>query len=247
MADRTYRGGRDRFDRGFNRQEEQFDAGDYRWRDDERGFGQMGEGPWRDDAFGQTDYRESDRSRTGRSYGSGGYGMRTYRDRGNDSPAREDWRASFGSGAGSQLAANHGEWRDNTSSGWRDNNERGWFERAGDEVASWFGDQDATRRREQDDHTGHGPAGYTRSDERILEDACDELTDDWLIDARKVQVTVANGDVTLEGTVPSREQKRRAEDCVDDISGVRNVQNNLRVEERSAMNRESDARSENIR
>ena len=34
--------------------------------------------------------------------------------------------------------------------GFSDRNERGWFERAGDEVASWFGDEDAERRRRQD-------------------------------------------------------------------------------------------------
>ena len=116
--------------------------------------------------------------------------------------------------------------------------ERGWFERAGDEVASWFGDEEAARRREMD-HSGRGPAGYTRSDERILEDANDELTDDWAVDARKIQVTVKDGEITLEGTVPSRDQKRRAEDCVEDISGVRHVQNNLRVQERSTWDRNS--------
>jgi hypothetical protein len=34
----------------------------------------------------------------------------------------------------------------------------------------------------------------------------------------------------LAGTVDSRDQKRRAEDCAENVSGVRNVQNNLRVE-----------------
>jgi osmotically-inducible protein OsmY len=234
MTDRTYRRdryGRDQYDRdrGFSRQEEQFDATDYSWRDDERSFGQMG------DDFGRYESGQPynrDNTLTGRSFGGGGYGMRSYRARENGPRETRDYRDTFSRGAGSQLAANHGEWRDEDS--WRSaGNERGWFERAGDEVAAWFGDPDARRRREMDDHTGHGPAGYTRSDERILEDACDELTDDWGVDARQIQVTVANGDVTLEGTVPSREQKRRAEDCVEDVSGVRNVQNNLRVEERS--------------
>jgi osmotically-inducible protein OsmY len=125
----------------------------------------------------------------------------------------------------------------------RPEHERGWFERAGDEVASWFGDEDAARRREMD-HTGRGPAGYTRSDERILEDANDNLTDDWAVDARKVTVTVENGEITLDGTVPTREQKRRAEDCVEDISGVRHVQNNLRVQERSEWDRSDETRAE---
>src|SRR3990170_1368994 len=53
MADRTYRSGRDRYDRdrGYSRQEEQFD--DHSWRDDERGQGQM-EG-WREEDYGQFD------------------------------------------------------------------------------------------------------------------------------------------------------------------------------------------------
>ena len=34
--------------------------------------------------------------------------------------------------------------------GGRDRDERGFFERAGDEVASWFGDEDAERRRRED-------------------------------------------------------------------------------------------------
>jgi osmotically-inducible protein OsmY len=118
----------------------------------------------------------------------------------------------------------------------RPEHERGFFERAGDEIASWFGDEEAAHRREMD-HTGRGPAGYTRSDERIREDANDNLTDDWGVDARKIQVTVKDGEITLDGTVPTRQQKRRAEDCVEDISGVRHVQNNLRVEERSDWDR----------
>ena len=46
--------------------------------------------------------------------------------------------------------------------------------------------------------------------------------------------------ITLDGTVPTRDQKRRAEDCVEDISGVRHVQNNLRVQERSVWDRSDE-------
>ena len=112
-------------------------------------------------------------------------------------------------------------------------NERGFFEKAGDEIASWFGDEDAERRREMD-HRGRGPSNYTRSDERILEDTCDYLTQDRRTDASEVTVTVQKGEVTLDGTVPSRMQKRRAEDIAHDVSGVSHVQNNLRVSEKSA-------------
>jgi len=114
-----------------------------------------------------------------------------------------------------------------------DDGHRGFWDRASDEVASWFGDDDAARRREQD-HRGHGPKDYVRSNERIRDDANDKLTDDWRVDASNITVSVKDGEVTLNGSVTSREAKRRAEDVVDDISGVKHVQNNLRVQTASA-------------
>ncbi|MFA7603406.1 MAG: BON domain-containing protein [Novosphingobium sp.] len=111
----------------------------------------------------------------------------------------------------------------------RGDERRGLWDRASDEVASWFGDEDAARRREED-HRGRGPRDYIRSDERIREDANDRLTDDARVDASNVTVAVDKCEVTLNGTVTSRQAKRRAEDLVDAISGVKHVQNNLRVE-----------------
>jgi osmotically-inducible protein OsmY len=110
--------------------------------------------------------------------------------------------------------------------------ERSWWDRASDEVASWTGDEDARRRREMDElrsHRGRGPRGYARSDARIQEDVNDRLTDDPMIDASDVEVAVAGCEVTLTGTVDSRAAKRRAEDIAEHVSGVRHVQNNLRV------------------
>ena len=43
--------------------------------------------------------------------------------------------------------------------------ERGWWDRASDEVSSWFGDEQAERRREMDDREGRAfgdPYGYSR-------------------------------------------------------------------------------------
>ena len=120
--------------------------------------------------------------------------------------------------------------------------DRGFFDRAGDEIASWFGDEDAERRREMDyrrqqnehaqrgeSHRGRGPKNYNRSDERVLEDACEHLTRDHGVDASDLEVTVKDGEITLDGQVNTRWEKRRAEDCVHDISGVKHVQNNLRI------------------
>ena len=38
----------------------------------------------------------------------------------------------------------------------------------------------------------------------------------------------------MNGTVSRREDKRRAEDIVEDISGVKHVQNNLRVQQQTS-------------
>jgi hypothetical protein len=76
---------------------------------------------------------------------------------------------------------------------------------------------------------GRGPRGYTRSDTRILEDACDRLTMDPRVDASGIEVKCDKGTITLAGTVTSREQKHYAEEIVEDTLGVTDVDNNLRV------------------
>jgi len=107
--------------------------------------------------------------------------------------------------------------------------DRGFLDKASDEVASWFGDKDAERRREMDKHRGVGPKGYVRSDERIKEDVSERLMDDGHLDASDVEVSVQDAEVTLTGTVADRFAKRHAEDLAERASGVKHVQNNLRV------------------
>ena len=112
--------------------------------------------------------------------------------------------------------------------------DRGWWDRTKDEVSSWFGDEDAERRRRRDEqmsggYRGKGPKDYHRSEDRIREDVCDRLTDDDMLDATNIQVQVQGDEVILTGNVNSRDQKRRAEDLVESISGVKNVENKIRV------------------
>jgi osmotically-inducible protein OsmY len=83
-------------------------------------------------------------------------------------------------------------------------------------------------------HRGKGPKTYTRSDTRIHDDVNDRLTDDPFLDASHIDVRVESGEVTLAGTVTSRADKRRAEDLADEVSGVKHVQNNLRIQEATA-------------
>jgi hypothetical protein len=89
-------------------------------------------------------------------------------------------------------------------------------------------------RRGDADHRGRGPKGYLRPDERIREDVCDCLTDDPYVDAGEIEVSVGNGEVTLSGTIESRAMRRRAEELAESLSGVKHVQNNLRIGGRSS-------------
>ena len=91
---------------------------------------------------------------------------------------------------------------------------------------------------------GRGPSGYTRSDERIREDVCDRLTDDPHVDASAIEVAVEGGLVTLQGQVSDRQMKHRAEDCAEHISGVKDVENRLRVA-REAWGREAESNTLN--
>jgi osmotically-inducible protein OsmY len=80
---------------------------------------------------------------------------------------------------------------------------------------------------------GRGPKGYKRSDQRLEEEINDRLMADDRLDAYDVQVKVKDGEVTLSGTVPDRQSKRRAEDIADQVMGVRDVMNQIRVQSES--------------
>lgn len=86
----------------------------------------------------------------------------------------------------------------------------------------WLGEKisDAVRPR--------GPKGYKRSDARIHEDVCECIARSG-VDAEEVEVKVENREVTLTGTVGSRHEKRRIEDLAEEVFGVEDVHNHLRV------------------
>ena len=84
--------------------------------------------------------------------------------------------------------------------------------------------------RVRDIFVGRGPKNYVRSDERIREDVCERLSYDPYVDASDIEVIVRNGEVTLSGSVDSRQSKRLAEDVTSDVLGVRDVHNTLRIQ-----------------
>ena len=78
-------------------------------------------------------------------------------------------------------------------------------------------------------YRGRGPQNWSRSDDRIREDICELMTEDEDLDPSDVEVQVKDGEVTLAGTVESRQDKRHAEELAERVSGVRNVHNRLQV------------------
>jgi osmotically-inducible protein OsmY len=207
-----------------------------RFRDDDRRFRED------DTRRGRRSYRGGEFDRSAEDYG-GGYGAERYGRSYPDYGARGGERGSAGNdydrgfyGADQGYRNPRGPHGDT----WGYRGERSGWDRFSDEVSSWFGDDDAERRRERDalqgdqgaqHHRGRGPKGYTRSDDRIREDVNDRLTDDPHVDASEIEVSVSNREVTLTGMVNSRFEKRHAEDLAESVSGVSHVQNNLRVQQ----------------
>jgi osmotically-inducible protein OsmY len=171
-----------------------------------RGFGNDQSGFERGGSYtvGRGSYDQDHRERDfgdSAGYGSGG-SARDRRDVMGDDYGRDADDAGFGRGS-----------RDHDG---------GAFDRMSDEIRSVFGDEGG--------HRGRGPRGYQRSDQRILEDVNDRLTEDPDVDASEIEVRVENREVTLSGTVNSRFEKRHAEDVAESVPGVAHVQNNLRVQ-----------------
>ncbi len=195
--------------------------------------------------YGQAgvDY-DADYSPTRARYHAQGYGQPGY---GGDGTYRSDYRrpASGGTG-GYDYERGYGD-------GGRSEYERqartrrfeeagrsagDFLHRAGERMASWFGGGGEARAVYDFEGgspdrgrgaRGLGPQGYKRADERINDDAHERLTDDPWLDASEISISVSGGEITLSGTVDSRDAKHRAERVVEDISGVTHVQNNLRI------------------
>jgi len=222
-----------------------FGSSDYgnRWRqdDNERNFqGNYGSADYGSSDYGrrnqQANWREDENQWNYRNQrnqqnwggnerrgGMGGYG--SDENRGN----RDYDRSSSGSSSGYGTNFGSGNQYGNPGSQFGGTGRSDWRsdERRQDE-RSWQSNQGMTGQ-----HRGKGPKDYHRSDERIREDVCDRLCDDSNIDASNIDVKVSGSEVILSGNVESREDKRRAEDIAEAVSGVTNVQNQLRVGQQS--------------
>ena len=100
---------------------------------------------------------------------------------------------------------------------------RSFMDRAGDFLTGHPQERRFETRR---DRRRRGP-----SDRVLWAVIVERLEDERGLDLRDVDVIVEDAEVTLNGAVRRKVDKRRIED-VADIEGVRHVQNNLRVRER---------------
>jgi len=184
----------------------------------------------RDDYYGNRGINEDNygSGRSGQMKGRGGNGMGS---------GRGMEQGSSGTGYGDRYSGREGG--SNQFSGWQNGPsdmqsasqsraERGspWGPQSGMQSPSQFGAQPEMQRGQ---HAGRGPKGYRRDDNRITEDVNEALTRDHHIDASDIEVQVSNGEVSLSGTVDSREAKRHAEDLAEAVSGVNDVNNQIRV------------------
>ncbi len=96
---------------------------------------------------------------------------------------------------------------------------RSWRDRAGE----FFSGSPPSQARSAASPRHRGP-----SDRVLWAVIVERLEDERRLDLGDIEVIVEDAEVTLNGTVRRKEDKRRIED-VADIDGVRHVQNNLRV------------------
>lgn len=246
---------------------------DYRTDEPNRQFGPSSRQreSWRDGS----DFDRNERDRN--EYGHDLARARYEREFGRGMRGRDEDRGYYG--------------RDTAPPGY-DIDDRGFMDRAGDEVRSWFGNDEAERRRrydemnaggdrssplgsrgyregvdysraygdtsygrnmgrsnpdrdEQDQETASGaygglmPKNYNRSPERTVEEVCEVMTWSDRLDPSGIEISADEGEVTLEGTVGSRREKRLAESLAESVRGVRDVHNRLRIQRSS----DADAKS----
>jgi len=227
------------FREGSNRGNEWDRPGDFRRENfgehqGQRGYGNEGrEGYWNRDRedWGRNEYsgggRGNEGSWRGNYGGSSAFGQGSGRERFTDRVygARSTEFGNTGSntsgygGSGSSYSGAMGDYSGGTGS-------------YGGGMGNYGGGMGSYGERGR--HSGRGPKSYKRSDDRIREDVNERLTQHPEVDASEIEVEVKDGVVTLTGTVDERISKRTAEDVAESVSGVKDVHNQIRVQQRES-------------
>jgi hypothetical protein len=212
----------EQFGQGREDWRQRFGRGDD-WRgseDDERRFGGGRSQFW--------DRGERDRGGHGGGFGGGGFGEYGSSGYGNFSQGGRE-SGGYGTQGGQQsnwgrsqefgdrdFERGMGRWGSDGGRGTFEREDRGPFQRLGDKFREMTGMQ------------MRGPKGYKRSDDRVSDEVCERIARSG-VDAENVEVKVQAGEVTLTGTVRNRQEKWRLEELAEDVFGVQDVHNNLRV------------------
>ena len=231
--------------RSFGKWDERDDERGQSWRGETGGYGGESNRGRGAPGYGGRGYEQSGYGR--QTYGQPGYGGygRDYREQAGRRFEAQDYRQqpygqAYGQpdyepqrygrqGYGGYGQERYGQDRYGQGGGFVGSNE--YLQRVSDgETETGFRETFRGERYGEGRHRGRGPKNYTRSDERIREDVNDRLSDDPWLDASEIEVQVSKCEVTLTGSVDTRDDKRRAEDIAEQVSGVKNVQNNLRVQ-----------------
>ena len=192
--------------------------------------GSHGYGGGYDDRYRSSgpDDRFGDRGAWSYSQDRGGYGQDRYGAPGSDNRGSESERhAPWSSYGHDETLGYHGENRGGQRMGHQAQGPQGYRGAS----QGYRDEREPHVHAGSGPHRGKGPSGYQRSDERLRELISESLADDDHLDASHIEVTVKNGDVVLTGWVDDRRAKRDAEDCAAGVSGVRDVQNQLRVQD----------------
>lgn len=175
------------------------------------------------------DYRTSGSSRSNGTdrmsdYGSdnSGYGSSMYNSPSYDSSSAPTWQSPNNQG----FDRSYGR-QDNMygQGGDLSNSQRTW---GGGSTNFGSATSDTLR---SGPHAGKGPKNYRRSDDRIKEDVSDALERHAHIDASELELEVKDGVVTFKGHVEDRRTKRMVEDAIEHVNGVRDVRNELTVDQ----------------
>jgi osmotically-inducible protein OsmY len=160
-----------------------------------------------DDSHNQRDQygQRGDYSQSYRGFGQGSGNDQYGSQYGNQSYGSHSGNRSYGSNSQGQFSSDYGSNRQGFSN---------------------YGSSETWGQ-----HSGKGPKGYRRSDDRIKEEVSDALERHPQIDASEIEVDVKEGVVTLKGHVEERRIKRMAEDSIENLPGVRDVRNELMVDQ----------------
>lgn len=181
---------------------------------------------------GESGYRDSGQ---GGYSNQGGYGPRSY---------EESYQSGYGNPGTYSGQGGYGNQNVNQG-GWDQGNrgqsyDMGGFSGIGG-AKSGRGQLSQGYQADTGHRRGTPPRTYKRTDDRICEDVCERLMGDGL-ECDNVDVVVKDGIVRLTGEIKDRADKHRMEHIAANVSGVQDVDNQIKLTRKTGAGGESSGR-----